>query len=40
VPQNLNSGFSYSWSKPNLDRAGLEAIVSRWRLSGRERNQG
>lgn len=40
VPQNLNSGFSYSWSKPNLDRAGLEAIVSRWRQSGRERNQG
>lgn len=40
VPQNLNSGFSQSWSRPNLDRAGLEAIVSRWRQSGRERSQG
>jgi ABC-type dipeptide/oligopeptide/nickel transport system ATPase component len=40
VPRNHNAGFSQSWSKPNLDRAGLEAIVSRWRHSGRERNQG
>ncbi len=40
VPRNLNVGFSQSWSKPNLDRAGLEAIVSRWRQAGRERNQG
>ena len=38
VPRNLNSGFSQSWSRPNLDRAGLEAIVSRWRQAGRERN--
>lgn len=37
VPRNLNSGFSQSWSRPNLDRAGLEAIVSRWRHAGRER---
>ncbi|MBC7103850.1 MAG: hypothetical protein H5U13_11695 [Parvibaculum sp.] len=37
-PSNLNSGFSQSWSRPNLDRAGLEAIVSRWRQAGRERN--
>ncbi|PKQ04048.1 MAG: hypothetical protein CVT71_02710, partial [Alphaproteobacteria bacterium HGW-Alphaproteobacteria-10] len=27
VPRNLNNGFSQSWSRPNLDRAGLEAIV-------------
>lgn len=40
VPRNHNAGFSQSWSKPNLDRAGLEAIVSRWRHSGRERHQG
>ncbi|MEP2828410.1 DUF87 domain-containing protein [Parvibaculum sp.] len=38
VPRNLNSGFSQSWSRPNLDRAGLEAIVSRWRHAGRERS--
>ncbi|MDP1625872.1 ATP-binding protein [Parvibaculum sp.] len=37
IPRNLNSGFSQSWSRPNLDRAGLEAIVSRWRHAGRER---
>lgn len=37
VPRNLNSGFSHSWSRPNLDRAGLEAIVARWRHAGRER---
>lgn len=37
VPRNLNSGFSQSWSRPNMDRAGLEAIVSRWRHAGRER---
>ncbi|MEQ8266049.1 MAG: DUF87 domain-containing protein [Parvibaculum sp.] len=37
VPRNLNGGFSQSWSRPNLDRAGLEAIVSRWRHAGRER---
>ena len=38
VPRNLNSAFSVSWSRPNLDRAGLEAIVSRWRHAGRERS--
>ncbi|MEX0839580.1 MAG: DUF87 domain-containing protein [Parvibaculum sp.] len=37
VPRNLNSAFSDSWSRPNLDRAGLEAIVTRWRHAGRER---
>ncbi|MCF8469543.1 MAG: DUF87 domain-containing protein [Parvibaculum sp.] len=37
VPRNLNSAFSLSWSRPNLDRAGLEAIVARWRHAGRER---
>lgn len=37
LPRNLNSAFSDSWSRPNLDRAGLEAIVARWRHAGRER---
>lgn len=37
VPRNLNSAFSDSWSRPNLDRAGLEAIVARCRHAGRER---
>ncbi len=37
VPRNLNCGFSTSWKNPNMDREGLEAIVARWRLAGRER---
>ena len=38
IPRNANSAFSDSWSRPNLDRAGLEAIVARWRHAGRERS--
>ncbi|MBV8798637.1 MAG: DUF87 domain-containing protein [Alphaproteobacteria bacterium] len=37
VPRNLNPGFSKSWKAPNMDRAQLEHIVSRWRQSGREK---
>ncbi len=37
LPRNVNTAFSDSWSRPNLDRAGLEAIVTRWRHAGRER---
>jgi len=37
IPRNLNAGFSRSWKSPNMDRAELENIVSRWRQSGRER---
>jgi len=36
VPRNLSTGFSRSWKQPNLDRPGLDAIVTRWRSSGRE----
>ncbi|WP_293327801.1 DUF87 domain-containing protein [Parvibaculum sp.] len=37
LPRNVNAAFSQSWSAPNLDRRGLEQIVARWRVSGRER---
>lgn len=37
VPRNLNVGFSNSWKAPNMDREQLDAIVARWRQSGRER---
>jgi DNA helicase HerA-like ATPase len=37
VPRNLNSGFSKSWKTPNMDRQELDAIVARWRHSGREK---
>lgn len=40
VPRNLNAGFSRSWKTPNMDRAALDAIVSRWRASGREHPGG
>ena len=36
VPRNLNTSFSKSWKQPNMDRAALNAIVTRWRASGRE----
>jgi DNA helicase HerA-like ATPase len=39
IPRNLNGGFSASWSAPNMDRAELENLVSRWRQSGREKNE-
>lgn len=37
-PRNQSAGFSAHWKSPNMDREQLEAIVSRWRLSGRERS--
>ncbi len=37
IPRNLNPGFSTSWKSPNMDRQNLEAIIARWRLSGREK---
>jgi hypothetical protein len=36
-PNNHSAGFSEHWKSPNMDREQLEAIISRWRLSGRER---
>ncbi len=39
IPRNLNAGFSKSWKNPNMDRAELENIVSRWRQSGRDRSE-
>ncbi len=37
VPQQRKAGFSASWRKPNMDRKGLEQVVSRWRSIGRPR---
>jgi DNA helicase HerA-like ATPase len=37
IVQKNNSGFSKSWKTPNMDREGLDAIVSRWRSAGRDR---
>jgi hypothetical protein len=36
-PNEHRAGFSEHWKSPNMDRAQLEAIIARWRLSGRER---
>jgi DNA helicase HerA-like ATPase len=38
VPRSIHTGFSASWKKPNMDREGLDEIVSRWRRAGRERS--
>jgi DNA helicase HerA-like ATPase len=38
VPRSGHAGFSKSWKAPNMDRPGLEAIVSRWRNAGREKS--
>tara|TARA_R110000868_G_scaffold242393_5_gene497911 strand:+ start:4685 stop:6394 length:1710 start_codon:yes stop_codon:yes gene_type:complete len=37
-PQTHSLGFSESWKTPNMDLQQLEAIVARWRLSGRDRS--
>jgi hypothetical protein len=37
VPRNMNAGFSRSWKMPSMNREGLEEIVARWRLGGREK---
>jgi len=37
VPRYMHSTFSQAWKSPNMDRENLEAIVTRWRMAGRER---
>ncbi|HUD53535.1 ATP-binding protein [Parvibaculum sp.] len=37
-PRTVNTGFSHHWKNPTMDRQQLEAIIARWRLSGRERS--
>jgi DNA helicase HerA-like ATPase len=37
VPRNMHVGFSKAWKAPNMDRSGLEELVSRWRRAGREK---
>jgi len=37
VPKNMNAGFSKSWKGQKLERSSLDAIVTRWRQGGRER---
>lgn len=37
VPRNMHVTFSQAWKAPNMDREGLEELVSRWRRAGRER---
>jgi hypothetical protein len=36
VLQKRIGGFSESWKRPNMDRGGLEKVVSRWRSVGRQ----
>ena len=38
VPRSRHTGFSASWKSPNMEREGLDEIVSRWRRAGRERS--
>ena len=38
VPRSRQTGFSTGWKTPNMDREGLDEIVSRWRRAGRERS--
>jgi len=37
VPRGGHTSFSKAWKAPNMDRHGLDTIVSRWRNAGRER---
>jgi DNA helicase HerA-like ATPase len=37
VPRNMHVGFYKAWKTPNMDRGGLEELVSRWRRAGREK---
>lgn len=37
APRTVNTGFSHHWKNPGMDRQQLEAIIARWRLSGRDR---
>ena len=36
IPKPMNAEFSQSWQSQNIDRAKLDAIVTRWRMTGRE----
>jgi hypothetical protein len=38
LPKNMNAGFSKSWKTQRLERASLDAIVTRWRHGGREKD--
>ena len=38
LPKNMNAGFSKSWKSQRLERASLDAIVTRWRQGGREKD--
>ena len=39
-PKNMNVGFSKSWKGPDHgSREALDAIVSRWRTTGREKSE-
>ncbi|MEJ1970400.1 MAG: DUF87 domain-containing protein [Rhizomicrobium sp.] len=40
VPKNMNAGFSKAWKTQKLERHSLDAIVTRWRMGGREKDQG
>jgi DNA helicase HerA-like ATPase len=37
APKNTNAGFSKSWKTQTMDRAMLDQIVSRWRMTGRDK---
>ncbi len=37
APKNMNAGFSKSWKTQTMDRAMLDQIVSRWRMTGRDK---
>ncbi len=38
VPRNMNVGFSKAWKTQRLERHSLDAIVTRWRQGGREKD--
>ena len=38
-PKNMNAGFSKSWKTKNMDRDMLDTIITRWRTTGRERQE-
>ena len=35
----MNVGFSKSWKSQNMDRDMLENIITRWRTTGRDRQE-
>ena len=38
-PKNMNIGFSKTWKTQNMDRDMLENIITRWRTTGRDRQE-